>query len=83
MRSQELSAFMDTHNLKSTELAELMGVTERTIFRWLNEKSPIPTTAALLILSWTKLDQKNIPWRHDAILYASRFGTSEEEIEEN
>lgn len=51
--------------LTQAEAAQLLGVSERTIRRWL-EGEEIPGPAQAAIRAWLALDQRNLAWKPDS-----------------
>lgn len=42
MTAFELDVYLKHKNISRTEFAELVGVSRRTVFRWLKGEAPIP-----------------------------------------
>lgn len=66
MIRQEFLDYLSTLRLSFTEVAQLLGVSERSARRWVEEDSvPGPVEAALR--AWLRLDKMHLPWKPDSI----------------
>src|ERR1700687_2494273 len=55
--------------LSQTEAAQLLGVTPRTVRRWL-EGEEIPGPAEQAFRAWLRLHERKLPWRPDSAAIA-------------
>jgi hypothetical protein len=77
MSSQEFSEHLSTLRLSFAEAAQLLGVSERTAYRWVEGDSvPGPVEAALR--AWQRLDARHLPWKPDSI---SIFDDNQDQIQ--
>src|ERR1700688_2310243 len=66
MTKHELNGDLETLRLTQTEAARLLGVSARTVRRWLEgEEVPGPAEAALR--AWRRLAERNLPWKPDGV----------------
>jgi hypothetical protein len=65
MTTTELEQYLLRLDLAGTEAAQLLGVTPRTMQRWLDGEE-IPGPAEQAILAWIKLHDLRIPWKPDS-----------------
>jgi hypothetical protein len=66
MTASELEESLATLGLVPNEAAELLGVSDRTIRRWLEgEQTPGPAAAA--IRAWRRLQDRHLAWRPDSL----------------
>jgi hypothetical protein len=66
MTSSELDEHLAALGLSQTEAAQLLGVSARTVRRWVDgEEIPGPAEAALH--AWRRLAQENLAWRPDSV----------------
>ena len=66
MTKRELNDHLETLRLTQTEAAQLLGVSARTVRRWLEgEEVPGPAEAALR--AWRRLAERNLPWKPDSV----------------
>jgi hypothetical protein len=66
MTPQDLIAHLDFLRLTQTEAAQLLGVSARTLRRWL-EGGEIPGPAEAALRAWRRLAERNLPWRSDSV----------------
>ena len=66
MEAHQLRQSLDRLNLSPAETAQLLGVTPRTVRRWLDgEEMTGPAVQA--IRAWICLHDRHLPWRPDAV----------------
>jgi transcriptional regulator with XRE-family HTH domain len=65
MSIDELRQILLRLGLSQTEAAQILGVTPRTIRRWL-EGEEISGPAAQALRAWIRLHERNLPWRPDS-----------------
>lgn len=66
MNTNELRQSLDRLNLASGEAGQLLGVTPRTVRRWLDgEEMTGPAVQA--IRAWIRLHNRHLPWRPDTV----------------
>src|SRR5665213_1342416 len=66
MTKKELSDTLSALGLTQTEAAQLLGVSARTVRRWI-EGEAIPGPAEAALRAWRKLQQRNLAWRPDSM----------------
>jgi hypothetical protein len=65
MSKNDLDAHLSALQLTQTEAAQLLGVSDRTLRRWVDgEEVPGPAEAALR--AWRRLAEGHLPWRPDS-----------------
>lgn len=75
MTSHELREYLSVLKVTNHELAQLMGVNERTVQRWLSDQTEIPGGIARALEAWFYLDRVGLPWRPDGVqLVRPAFG---------
>jgi hypothetical protein len=57
--------------LSQTEAAQILGVTPRTVRRWLDGEQ-VPGPAEQAFRAWLRLHERNLPWRPDSTAIAER-----------
>ena len=62
-----MAGYLHDLGLCKHEMAELCGVTMRTIHRWDAGESSIPLVTIQLLDAWRKMGNSGVPWRHDAV----------------
>lgn len=67
MNKEQIKEAMNKLDLSKEEMAELMGITERTVYRWINGDHVINNTAQLLLKCWLRFNDLNIRWKHESI----------------
>ena len=77
MTADEFSAHLSALKLPISETPQLLGVSDRTLRRWL-EGEEIPGPAEAALRAWVKLNARNLPWKPDAI---SVFDDDQDQIE--
>jgi hypothetical protein len=77
MTAQEFSGHLSALRLPISEASQLLGVSDRTLRRWL-EGEEIPGPAEAALRAWTQLNARNLPWKPDAI---SVFDDDQDQIE--
>lgn len=66
MTRDELNDHLSDLRLTQTEAAQLLGISARTLRRWLEgEEVPGPAQAALR--AWRRLAVRNLPWKPDSV----------------
>jgi transcriptional regulator with XRE-family HTH domain len=66
MTQRELGDHLTALRLTQSEAAQLLGVSTRTLRRWVEgEEVPGPAEAALR--AWRKLSTNNLPWKPDSV----------------
>ena len=55
-------------------LSQYLGVTTRTVDRWIKDSSKMNKTAKLAIQAWVKLQLANLPWVGSTVFYKSDIG---------
>ncbi len=66
MTEQELTEHFSILQISHAEAAQLLGVSARTLRRWLEgEEVPGPAEAALR--AWRKLAERHLPWKPDSV----------------
>jgi transcriptional regulator with XRE-family HTH domain len=76
MTPQELIDCLSYLKLSPAEVAQLLGVSTRTVRRWL-EGENVPGPAEQALRAWRRLQQHNLAWRPDA---DAVFGDNQEQI---
>jgi len=66
MNANQLRQSLDRLNLSPAEAAQLLGVTPRTVRRWL-EGEEMTGPAVQAIRAWIRLRDRHLPWRPDAV----------------
>src|ERR1700728_5124665 len=66
MTSSELSEHLSGLSLNQTEAAQLLGISARTVRRWV-EGEEIPGPAEAALRAWRRLAERNLPWRPDSV----------------
>ena len=74
MNKEELLKSMEILKLDNKLLAQYLGVTTRTVDRWIKDSSKINKTAKLAIQSWVKLQFAGLPWVGLTVIYKSDIG---------
>ncbi len=69
MTTQELEEHLTGLRLSQTEAAQLLGVSARTVRRWL-EGEAVPGPAEAALRAWRRLDARLLAWRPDSITIA-------------
>jgi transcriptional regulator with XRE-family HTH domain len=65
MTLAELRLILTRLELTQSEAAQLLGVTPRTVRRWLDGED-LPGPAEQALRAWIRLHERNLPWRPDA-----------------
>jgi transcriptional regulator with XRE-family HTH domain len=65
MTIDELQQTLLRLGLSQTDAAQLLGVSPRTVRRWL-EGEEVPGPAAQALRAWIRLHERNLPWRPDS-----------------
>jgi len=65
MTKEELHQYLSRLSLTAAEAAQLLGVTPRTVRRWLNGED-VTGPAEQAIRAWIKLHDRHLPWRPDS-----------------
>ncbi len=66
MTSLELTEHLSRLGLNQTEVAQLLGISARTVRRWV-EGEEIPGPAEAALRAWRRLSERNLPWRPDSV----------------
>jgi transcriptional regulator with XRE-family HTH domain len=66
MSQDELTTCLDILGLSQDEAAQLLGVSERTVRRWL-EGMEVPGPVEQAIRAWRRLHARNLVWRPDTV----------------
>jgi len=66
MTSTELNDQFAALRLTQAEAAQLLGVSARTVRRWI-EGEEIPGPAEAAVRAWRKLAERNLPWKPDSV----------------
>jgi transcriptional regulator with XRE-family HTH domain len=77
MSPSELREHFNALNVSRQELAQLLGVSKRTVTRW-SEGEEIPGPAAAAIRAWRSLNDRQLAWKPDSI---SVLENDEDQIE--
>ena len=65
MTNQQLCEYLETLRLTPAEAAQLLGVSTRSIQRWI-EGEEVPGPAAAALKAWRTLDERRLPWMPDS-----------------
>lgn len=65
MTSREFASLLGQLQLSVDETAKALGVTARTVRRWLNEEIAVPGAVAAAMNAWVRLDRLGLSWRPD------------------
>lgn len=66
MTSAELGEHLSNLSLNQTEAAQLLGISARTVRRWV-EGEEIPGPAEAALRAWRRLAERDLPWRPDSV----------------
>jgi hypothetical protein len=66
MTKEDLVDHLSALHLDSIEAAQLLGVSPRTLRRWL-EGEPIPGPAEAALHAWRTLAERHLPWKPDSL----------------
>lgn len=66
MTGQDLIVILARLRLSQSEAATLLGITARTVRRWIENKQAIPGPAIQALHAWMRLNDRNLPWRPDS-----------------
>jgi hypothetical protein len=65
MTHKELYQYLSRLDLSAVEAAQLLGVTPRTVRRWLDGEE-VPGPAEQAVRAWIRLHDQHLPWRPDS-----------------
>jgi transcriptional regulator with XRE-family HTH domain len=77
MSPDELRAHLNALNVSRAEIAQLLGISKRTVTRWA-EGEEVPGPAAAVIRAWRSLNDRHLAWKPDSI---SVLENDEDQIE--
>ncbi len=63
--NNELQIWLDELNLTQIEAAKLLGITARTMNRWMSNSEEMTEPAKLAFKAWITLKDHNLPWQPD------------------
>jgi hypothetical protein len=70
MTKEQFEQYLIRLGLSPAEAAQLLGVSPRTVRRWL-EGEELPGPAQQAILAWVRLHERHLPWRPDSVSIAA------------
>jgi hypothetical protein len=65
----DLTSALETLRITPCEAADLLDVGIATLAEWMSGQVAVPTTAALTLRAWLKLNAAMIPWRPGAAVF--------------
>ena len=77
MTNQQLHEHLEALRLTPAEAAQLLGVSTRSVQRWIDGEE-VPGPAAVALQAWRTLDERRLPWMPDA---GSIFGDDQDQIQ--
>lgn len=67
MTAKELERHLNHLDIDATEAALLLGVTYRTVRRWLFDGEEVPGPVEQAFRAWVRLHQRGLAWRADSV----------------
>jgi hypothetical protein len=68
MNSAEFRAILNELGLAQTEAGRLLSTNERTVRRWAEGSSAVPSPVERALLAWRKLNRLGLSWRPDEVM---------------
>jgi transcriptional regulator with XRE-family HTH domain len=67
MSGQELQEHIQALGLTQAEVAQLLGISPRTVTRWCTEGEEVSGPAEAALRAWRRLDARHLAWRPDSV----------------